>query len=168
MKYQVELDGVTREVNVEVLGETVSVSLDGRPLDVDVFRTPEGVSLILGGRVFDVAIGGCPEKIELAAGGARLSGSALSERMKSRKRGGGSKGGAGDIVAPMPGQIVELAVNVGDKVNIGDTVVVIEAMKMQNELRAEVAGTVEKVEVSVGQAVESDALLMSIKAEGAD
>ena len=63
----------------------------------------------------------------------------------------------------MPGRIVEVSVSVGDTVAVGDPLVVIEAMKMQNELRAEIAGRVTKVEVSPDQNVDSDVLLVAIE-----
>lgn len=164
MKYLVEIEGEPREVNVEILGETVSVSLEGNPVDADVRRLGGSLSLILDGKVFDVVVGGSAEKLELAAGSARLVGSAQNERMRAKRRSKGGKSGAGAIRSPMPGKIVEVRVAVGDHVEAGTPVVVMEAMKMQNELRAELSGKVTTVEVSPGQNVESDALLLTIEA----
>lgn len=62
-------------------------------------------------------------------------------------------GGSGDIVAPMPGVIKAIAVKVGDKVKAGDVVVVLEAMKMENEISTKKAGKVKEININVGQTV---------------
>ena len=69
----------------------------------------------------------------------------------------------GAVAAPMPGKVIELRVAVGDRVEAGDVVAVLEAMKMENHLRAAEAGTVAEVRVSVGLQVEKDVLLMVIE-----
>ncbi len=69
------------------------------------------------------------------------------------------------VYAKMPGKIVKILKKSGEKVQKGDSVAVMEAMKMENELRASVAGTVQGVMVQEGQAVETGALIMEIKPE---
>jgi pyruvate carboxylase subunit B len=71
--------------------------------------------------------------------------------------------GPAPILAPMPGLIVRVSVNVGDRVEAGQGIVVMEAMKMENELRATAAGTVRTVEVTPGTAVEKGALLVALE-----
>jgi pyruvate carboxylase subunit B len=71
--------------------------------------------------------------------------------------------GPAPLRAPMPGLIVQLRVQVGDNVAAGDGLVVMEAMKMENELRAPAGGTVRAVHVSVGAAVEKGALLVELE-----
>ena len=66
------------------------------------------------------------------------------------------------VKAPLPGTIIDLKVNVGDKVNIGDVVLVLEAMKMQNNIESEFAGTVTSVTVKQGESVMEGAVLMTI------
>ena len=68
-----------------------------------------------------------------------------------------------DLRAPMPGLIVRVEVEEGHEVEKGDSLVVMEAMKMENELRADAPGTVLSVEVSPGQAVERDAVLLKLE-----
>ena len=78
-----------------------------------------------------------------------------------------AQGGHGLISAPMPGKIVDVKAVVGDKVEKGQALVVIEAMKMQNELAAAIDGVVQEVCVKVGEAVESgQKLVVVVKAEG--
>jgi acetyl/propionyl-CoA carboxylase alpha subunit len=105
-------------------------------------------------------------KYTLWVDGYRFEAEALDERTRSihdlsAARAGPS--GPAPILAPMPGLIVRVSVNAGDKVEAGQGVVVMEAMKMENELRATSAGVVRSVEVSVGTVVEKGALLVALE-----
>lgn len=86
-------------------------------------------------------------------------------RVALEKDGSGSGKGSGVISAPMPGKVVEIKVKVGDEVKAGQGVIVVEAMKMQNELNAESAGIVAEINVSAGQTVEGGQTLVIIQAE---
>jgi len=91
---------------------------------------------------------------------------ALDERTRAiRDLSAASAGpvGPAPVVAPMPGLIVRVSVKVGERVEAGQGIVVMEAMKMENELRATAAGTVKSVEVSAGTAVEKGALLVALE-----
>ena len=165
MKYRVTIEGRTRELDVIVTPDGgVSVSLDGTPLDVDVVRVPGGLSLRLDGRVHDVAVGGAPGELQVAAGSARTLAEVSSERMRARARKQGAiGGGAGAIRAPMPGRVVKILVEVGQQVEAGTPCAVVEAMKMENELRAAGPGTVAAIHVEEGVSVEGRALLVSFE-----
>jgi biotin carboxyl carrier protein len=76
---------------------------------------------------------------------------------------GRSRSGRDTVVAPTPGRIVAIAVSPGDKVAVGDPVVVLEAMKMEQRLSADVAGTVTEVCVAEQEQVDTDAILVRIK-----
>ena len=98
--------------------------------------------------------------------GYRFETEALDERTRairdlSAARAGPT--GPAPILAPMPGLIVRVSVKPGDRVEAGQGLVVMEAMKMENELRATAAGTVRSVEVSPGTAVEKGALLVALE-----
>jgi pyruvate carboxylase subunit B len=98
--------------------------------------------------------------------GYRFEAEALDERTRAiRDLSAASAGPSGPapILAPMPGLIVRVNVQVGDKVEAGQGLVVMEAMKMENELRATGPGTVRSVEVSPGTAVEKGALLVALE-----
>ncbi|HJW31823.1 MAG TPA: biotin/lipoyl-containing protein [Holophagaceae bacterium] len=79
---------------------------------------------------------------------------------------GGAGAAGGLLVAPMPGKIVKLLVNQGDLVQEGQTLLVMEAMKMQNELKASTSGTVATVHVQEGATVETGASLITVAPEG--
>ncbi|MDP9205598.1 MAG: acetyl-CoA carboxylase biotin carboxyl carrier protein subunit [Gemmatimonadota bacterium] len=98
--------------------------------------------------------------------GYRFETEALDERTRAiRDLSAASEGpmGPAPILAPMPGLILRVRVKVGDKVAAGQGIVVMEAMKMENELRAAAAGVVKSVEVSAGTAVEKGALLVALE-----
>jgi acetyl/propionyl-CoA carboxylase alpha subunit len=98
--------------------------------------------------------------------GYRFETDALDERTRSiRDLSAAAAGptGPAPIIAPMPGLIVRVNVSIGDRVEAGQGIVVMEAMKMENELRATAPGTVRSVEVSAGTAVEKGALLVALE-----
>lgn len=98
--------------------------------------------------------------------GFRYEVEALDERARAiRELAGASAGPSGPapLVAPMPGMIVRVAVQVGDTVQAGQGLVVMEAMKMENELRATAAGTVKAVLAEPGTAVEKGAILLELE-----
>lgn len=71
--------------------------------------------------------------------------------------------GSGGITAPMPGTILNVMVKAGDRVEYGQALVILEAMKMENNINANVAGTVTSIEVSQGQSVDTGQLLLTIE-----
>ncbi|MDQ6871572.1 MAG: acetyl-CoA carboxylase biotin carboxyl carrier protein subunit [Gemmatimonadota bacterium] len=98
--------------------------------------------------------------------GYRFEAEALDERMRAiRDVSAAAAGpvGPAPVRAPMPGLIVRVNVKVGDNVQAGQGIVVMEAMKMENELRATAAGTVKSVDVAPGTAVEKGALLVALE-----
>jgi biotin carboxyl carrier protein len=105
-------------------------------------------------------------KYTLWVDGYRFETEALDERTRSiRDLSAAAAGptGPAPIIAPMPGLIVRVNVSVGDRVEAGEGLVVMEAMKMENELRATAAGTVKSVEISAGTAVEKGTLLVALE-----
>lgn len=84
----------------------------------------------------------------------------LNKFMKQSGKNGNNNGGK--IKAPMPGMVIKILVEVGQEVQKGDKVIIVEAMKMENAIQAAVSGTVKKIVVKEGQAVEKDAILIEI------
>jgi acetyl/propionyl-CoA carboxylase alpha subunit len=77
----------------------------------------------------------------------------------------GPSAGSSEVVAAMPGRVIEVKVRKGDTVQSGDLLLILEAMKMQNEIRAEAGGTVSSLECEAGQVVESGAVLLRFESE---
>ncbi len=166
MMYHVTLGG--RTWVVELGGDGVSV--DGKTVDVDFARI-EGSpvrSLMVDGTSHRLAarrVG--KESWDLHLGGRRVSADVVDERtrvIREMTGAGGGPRGPRPIVAPMPGLVVRVEVSEGDVVQEGQGMVIVEAMKMENELRAGAAGVVTRVHVTEGQVVEKDQLLVSLEA----
>ncbi|MBI2394638.1 MAG: acetyl-CoA carboxylase biotin carboxyl carrier protein subunit [Deltaproteobacteria bacterium] len=165
MKYFVTID--EREHCVEVAarpnGELL-VTLDGHSFDNDVVVLDDGsLSIRIDGRVLDLTVEGSPPDVGVIASGHRAYVRVESDRQRAaaaaRKHGGGGHEKA--IVAPMPGRVVKVLVQPGDEVAAGQGVVVVEAMKMENELRAKGPGKVAEICVKPGDAIESGARLVT-------
>jgi len=189
VRYDIEAGGRVRRVTVERAGAAFAVTVDGRVHSVDAVRidahtlslivdsavpaatqgpsTGAGVSQRAGLAVYEAVVapesgtrrlvarvGGVPVTVAMASRSARTSGGS----------GGGAalRTGPSRLVAPMPGKVVRVLVQVGDRVHARQPMVVIEAMKMENELRASRAGTVAELAVREGQSVEAGALLLVI------
>ena len=160
MKYRVTIEGREREVDVTFTPSgSAEVMLDGARVEVDARRVGGAVSLRIGDRVHDVLSAGTDE-VQIAIGAARAVASVTSERAR-KERGGAAAKSSKELRAPMPGRIVRVLVAAGDAVIAGQPIMVIEAMNMENEIRAGVASTVEAVHVSEGASVEGRALLVT-------
>lgn len=164
MRYRVTIDGREREVDVQLgASGAIAASLDGEPVDAAIVPVPGGVlvRMNVGGAVFDVAVGGRGDELTVAAGRHRAIVQVESERARATKRRGARAGGAmKELRSPMPGRIVKVLVVAGEDVQAGQPVIVVEAMKMENELRATAAAKVASVEVKPGDAVEGGAVLV--------
>jgi len=158
MTVWVEIAGKTRRVEVAMDG---AVSVDGAAFACDACMLSAGVlSLVIEGRSYRCVADGDAVIVE----GKRF-GYALSD---PRSLGGRRGAGAGDagpraVKAPMPGKVVRVLVEAGAEVEAGQGVIVIEAMKMQNELKTPKAGKVAKVAVAVGDTVAAGAVLVVVE-----
>ncbi len=167
MKYHVTIRSRTYVVDVE----GGSVTVDGERLEAHAVAIPGTplVHLLLGKDSWTVACqhleGG---RWALGAAGERLEVEVQDDRSKQIEAltGQGRKPAAGGMVkAPMPGLVVRVEVERGQAVAAGDGLVVVEAMKMENELRATHKGIVEQIHVKAGDRVEKGAPLVSLSAE---
>src|SRR5262245_6725756 len=156
-----------RVEGVEITGRDgrYQVAVGDSALDVDARLTPQGIySLLIGGISYVVDVTE-RDGVTLVAVGGESYAVRLEEatRYAIRTRGGAAAGhGAQTVTAPLPGRVTHVAVGVGDAVRAGDPLLVIEAMKMENEFRALAAGTVSEVRVQAGQAVSGGDVLMII------
>ncbi len=165
MKYFVTIDEREQAVDVEVrpTGELV-VSLGGQTVDNDVVVLDDGsLSIRINGKVLDLTVEGTPPDVGVIASGHRAYVKVESERQRmaaaARRTGGSASEKA--IAAPMPGRVAKLLVAVGDEVKQGQGVIVIEAMKMENELKAKGSGVVAEIHVKAGDAIEAGAKLVT-------
>jgi biotin carboxyl carrier protein len=139
--------------------------LDGRELPLDVVSAQDGMlSLLLQGKSYEVKQETVGTESNVVVGQERFSASVRDPRSyRSRRRSGASEQGVMKIKAPMPGKVVRILAPAGTQVEIGQSVVVIEAMKMQNELKAPKTGVVKKISVAEGAAVEAGQALAEVE-----
>jgi biotin carboxyl carrier protein len=169
MTFDIEINGRSRTVAIERAGAgRYRVLLDGHSHVVDAARIGNfGLSLLLDGsgdsREVQIAPGGAPGEMLV-----RLDGRSVTALIDGRRAGrasvdGGTHAGEQSVVAPMPGRVVRVLVARGDDVAARQGVVVVEAMKMENELRSPKAGRVKEVTVVAGASVDAGRVLIVIE-----
>lgn len=165
MKYVVTVNGARLEVTRDGDGIRVGGALVRAHL-ADVDGTPVKV-VAIGDEVHRIVVqrGESRGRYVLWIDGHLYDVEALDERTRAIRDlsgAGGRAAGSAPLIAPMPGLIVRVGVQVGDAVQPGTPMVVMEAMKMENELRAQRAGTVVAVRVQPGATVEKGAVLVEL------
>ncbi len=166
MRFDVDAAGQARQVDVAADGNAWQVTIDGRVWRASMVRAGERWSLLVASRSYDVMF-------EPGAGGAwqvHVNGRVVpaglrtsAQRLRGHLGKHGAGAGDGRVLAPMPGRVVKVLVAAGDRVEARQGVVVVEAMKMENELRASRAGTVREVRVAEGASVEAQTVLVVIE-----
>lgn len=156
------------EIRIRDEGSRVFAEIDDRRYELDVHGSAAGSYLMIAdGLVFDCRVEGLPEsgrRIDVVVGTARYS---VTLTDPKRLRSAAGLVGHGDdvarIVAPMPGKVVRVLVAVGDQVNAGAGIVVVEAMKMQNEMKTPKAGKVAAMSAEVGATVNAGDVLAVVE-----
>lgn len=168
VRYFVTLRDVERTVDLtERPDGSLEVVLDGKAVDADLIDLHDSSlhSLLLDGQSREMVLDRDGDKVSVWLDGQRMD--ALVRDEVTRALAAVMKGpaaGPSVVEAPMPGVVVSVPVKVGDAVKAGQAVVVVEAMKMQNELTAEADGVVDRIEVKPGQTVELGAPLVRLRA----
>jgi biotin carboxyl carrier protein len=164
MKYVTIINDKTYEIEIGKDGE---LTVNGEPRHVDFLSLgPSLYSLISDHLSHQVVVEGESGQYEVLMGGHLYETQVLDERaLMMAQRRGGLGGGSGEITSPMPGLIVSIQVEIGQEVVPGTTVVILESMKMQNELKAPVGGVVQSIECQPGKSVEKNTLLVVIRAD---
>ncbi|HXA85985.1 MAG TPA: biotin/lipoyl-containing protein [Candidatus Dormibacteraeota bacterium] len=165
MIYEVTLAEKTYRVELTRAGEQWKCRLDGRELPVDIVLGQKGVlSFLLGGKSYEVQQEIVGAETNIVVGHERFSASVRDPRsFQSRSRASTAEQGVMKIKAPMPGKVVRVLAGVGTQVELGQSVIVIEAMKMQNELKAPKNGVVKKINVAEGAAVDAGQALAEVE-----
>ena len=168
MQYEIEVGGKRRQVVVAREGDGFAVTVDGATKHVDVARIDGYTLSLIVDSVWpaDVIIApdGAPGQMTVYVDGTPVPAAINSRRRWGRGDEGGASGSAPQrLAAPMPGKVARVLVGVGDMVQARQPVVVVEAMKMENELRASRAGTVAEVLAREGMSVEAGAPLIVIQ-----
>jgi biotin carboxyl carrier protein len=170
MKLNAEIDGEKVALEVRREGGRVFGEVEGRLYELEVREVGAGEYLLIhGGRVYECRVGGEPGAagrgaLRVSAGG-REYGVRLTDpkHLRGAASGGGEQGGSAQIKAPMPGKVVRVLVEAGQAVEAGEGLVVVEAMKMQNELKSPKSGTVAELRAEPGSTVNAGDVLVVIE-----
>jgi biotin carboxyl carrier protein len=165
MKFEAQLDGDTIPIEVAGGQGRYLVVLEGRTWDVDAHNVAEGLwSILVEGTSSAVDVTE-QDGVSIVQVDGEIYGIQVEEEtryiIRTRGRAGGVTGQ--HLRAPMPGRVTHIEVEVGQAVKPGDGLIVLEAMKMENEFKASVAGAVKEIPVRVGQAVNPGDVLVVIE-----
>jgi len=167
VKYNMEVEGRTRQVEVvrDAEGTGWRVAVDGQEGTADAQWTERDVlSLLIAGRSYRVLYDPRSDGAAVALGARRIAYTVADPRsLRSREQAGASHAGACTVKAPMPGRIVRVLVHTGDSVEAQQGLLVMEAMKMQNELKSPSRGTVTRIAVGPGATIQPGQVLVVIE-----
>ena len=156
MKCEIELDGKLRSVEVMHSGERARWTIDGSELDADAVEVSPGIySILIGGKSLEARVEAKGDsQLRVTVASREYEATIRNSRKWKRDRAAGAEAeGRQQVTTPMPGKIVLVLMKTGDAVDAGQGIVVVEAMKMQNEIRSPKSGTIERLLVVAGQTV---------------
>jgi len=164
MKYEAEIDGVHKLIELEQKDGLVQATVDGRNYEIRMLQPERGVYLfLLGDHVYEARV--C--NLAASAFTVTLGNESYSARFIDRKhrRAGAESAKAGQqhLAAPMPGKVIRVLRSRGDEVSAGQGVVIVEAMKMQNEVKSPKTGLVVEVRVKEGDTVTANQVLAIVE-----
>lgn len=165
--YEITTGERTREVQVRLISEEGGIARyaltlgDAEPVEVEVTRpAPGGLNLLVGGASFDVGVTPDDDGFEIDVRGFPHAVEVVDPRRKALRTAEGA--GGGTVKTQMPGRIVRLLVAEGEAVVKGQPLLVVEAMKMENEIKAPRDGVVSRFAVAAGDVVEAKAVLVEL------
>jgi biotin carboxyl carrier protein len=168
MKLHATIDDYQTDIQIRDEGGRVLAEIDERRYELDVHESgASGYLLISNGRVFDCRVEARPESgltLEVVVGTTRYA-ITLNDpkRLRSAASASTHAGDGARIIAPMPGKVVRVLVEVGSQVEAGAGIIVVEAMKMQNEMKSPKAGTVIALNIQTGDTVNGGDVLAVIE-----
>ena len=164
MTYDITIDGRNYRLDLHREDSRWSCCLDGNEVEVDaVLARPDVISLRLGNQAYEVKCERVAGEMHLWVGSARFAAEVRDPRSLRGRVRAVDDHGPKKLTAPMPGKIVRVLVSQGDEVEAGSGVLVVEAMKMQNEIKSPKKGTIQKILVSGGAAVNAGDVLAIVE-----
>jgi biotin carboxyl carrier protein len=164
MLYDITIDGKKYRLDLNRADGRWSCRLDGREFEIDAILTrPDVLSLRIGDLAYEVKSERVANDLHLWVGSTCFAVEVRDPRSLRGRTRAGDDHGPRKITAPMPGKVVRLLVHEGDEVEPGSGVAVVEAMKMQNEIKSPKKGTIQKILVSKGAAVNAGDVLAIVE-----
>jgi biotin carboxyl carrier protein len=166
MKFQIQIDEHILDFSAKIVNENPVISLNGSPVNADCVQlSPNSYSLILDGQTHYLTIQDSGNMFEVTVDQHTNFVRVKDENALLMEKFGFSNSqgdDAGEIHVQIPGLVSKIYVNVGDEIEIGQKLFILEAMKMENEIDSIVQGTVKHIYVDVGQTVEKGDLVMEL------
>lgn len=166
MNYTVLVDGIEHKVELRQEGDNWKCSVDGTPVELDAAITARDVlSVLVDGRQFEIkreySLAG---ETHIIIGSERFEAEVRDPRsLVSRRAAAGVAHGPAKITAPMPGKVVRILATLDSEVEAGQGIVVVEAMKMQNEIKSPKKGVVKKITIAEGATVNAGDVLAIVE-----
>lgn len=164
MRYEVEIHGRQVTIELESCDGRIQARIGPRSYDIEVVSSEKGVYTMLAGeRVYEARVWAPePNSLSVKIGGHQFSTSIIDRKHRRPPIELGVEGRQ-HLVAPMPGKVVRVLLGAGDEVAMGQGVIVVEAMKMQNEIKSPKAGRVVEVRVIEGATVNANQVLAVVE-----
>jgi len=165
MVYEITVDGQPHRVELEKADGRWECRFDGREINVDaVLARRDVLSMLVDGHSYEIKREQTPTDLHMWVGSTRYGVELHDPRsLQSRRAAAGDEKGPRKLVAPMPGRIVRVLVEEQAEVEAGQGIVVVEAMKMQNEIKSPKKGTVQKMLATPGAAVNAGDVLAIVE-----
>ncbi|MGH7931782.1 MAG: biotin/lipoyl-containing protein [Candidatus Binataceae bacterium] len=167
MRYVATLEGAQHDFEVEeIAANTLRLKIGANQFEIDVEPVGDSsFSMLVGHRAFDLGVVHEGEELVVSARGALTRVTLIDSARRARRTATARPQAAGraELKAMMPGRVVNVLIKAGDEVAFQQGIVVVEAMKMENELKSPKAGKVVEVKVAPGQTVEKGDLLVVIE-----
>jgi biotin carboxyl carrier protein len=168
MKLKAQLATTEHDITLDLSGAVIAAEVDGRPYALELRELASGEYLLIDGskvykcRVEEKRTGG--ESLTVVVRGRSYEVAIVDpKRLRSGQSAAAHHTGAAEIVSPMPGKIVRILVEAGASVEAGAGIIVVEAMKMQNEMKAPKAGVVVSINAAEGATVNAGDVLAVIE-----
>jgi biotin carboxyl carrier protein len=164
MIYDISIDGRHYRLELDRIEGRWACRLDGRPIEADAVTVrPNVMSLRIGDRAYEVKSDRVAGELQICLGHRRFAVEVRDPRSLRGRTRTADEHGPKKLTAPMPGKVVRVLVGVSDEIEAGAGVVVVEAMKMQNEVKSPKKGRIQKILVSEGAAVNAGDVLAIVE-----
>lgn len=158
--YEINSREISADLALSASGKTYQVMIEGQPTTVEILRASDGkLDLLVDGKRVTAYVSTDNTRRWVTVNGRTL---VLNKPTGGRKSGGGQHHAAGELTAPMPGQVRAVNVKEGETVTKGQTLLLLEAMKMEIRVQAPQNGVVKRLFVRQGQSVEREQMLIEI------
>ena len=164
MTYDIAIDGKTYRLDLQQADGRWSCRVDGRDVEIDaVLARPNVLSMRIANKAYEVKCERVGSDVHIWVGSRRFFADVRDPRSFRGRVRSADDHGPKKLSAPMPGKVVRILLHQGDEVDAGTGVLVVEAMKMQNEVKSPKKGTIQKVLVSEGAAVNAGDILAIVE-----